>query len=80
MKNSILIGSAALAVVGIIVLGKNEKIKNLVSQALKDGMASDTVQDILNYVKNTSVKEIQAIFSDAKDSYPQVSSFVEKNN
>lgn len=80
MKNSVLIGSAALLVVGIIVLGKNEKLRNMVSQALKDGMSSEAVQDILEYAKNASIKEIQAKFSSAKESYKPAVTFVEKNN
>ncbi|HLF51139.1 hypothetical protein [Flavobacterium sp.] len=80
MKNSILIGSAALVVVGIIVLGKNEKLRNMVLQAVKDGMSSDAVQDILEYAKNATIKEIQEKFSSAKDSYKPAISFVENNN
>lgn len=80
MKNSVLIGSAALLVVGIIVLGKNEKLRNMVLQALKDGMSSEAVQDILEYAKNASIKEIQAKFNSAKESYKPAVTFVEKNN
>lgn len=69
MKNSILIGSAALLVVGLIVLGKNEKLKNMISQAVQAGMSSEAMQDILEYAKNASVKEIQAKFSSSKESY-----------
>lgn len=69
MKNSILIGSAALLVVGLIVLGKNEKLKNLVSQVVQAGLSSEAMQDILEYAKNASVKEIQAKFSSVKESY-----------
>ena len=69
MKNSILIGSAAVVVVGLIVLGKNEKLKNMVSQAIQAGLSSDALQDILEYAKNASIKEIQAKLSSAKDSY-----------
>lgn len=68
MKNSILIGSAAVVVVGLIVLGKNEKLKNMVSQAVQAGLSSEALQDILEYAKNASIKEIQAKFSSAKDS------------
>ncbi len=63
MKNSVLIGSAALLVIGIIVIGKNEKLRNMIAQAVKDGMASDAVQDILEYAKNATIKEIQEKFS-----------------
>ena len=69
MKNSILIGSAALVVVGLIVLSKNEKLKNMISKALQAGVSSEAFQDVLEYAKNASIKEIQAKFNSTKDSF-----------
>lgn len=69
MKDSILIGSAALLVVGLIVLAKNEKLKKKISKALQAGLSSEAFQDVLEYAKNASIKEIQAKFSSTKDSF-----------
>ena len=43
----------------------------MISQAVQAGLSSEAMQDILEYAKNASVKEIQAKFSSVKESYKQ---------
>lgn len=78
MKNSVLIGSAALLVVGVVVVSRNEKLKKMISQAVKDGLASQAVQDILEYAKNSTIKEIQAKFNSLKGEYRPAFNIVEE--
>ena len=79
MKNSVLIGSAACLIFGRIVASKNEKIKNMLTQAFKEGMATDTAQEILELAKETTIKELHSKLTSKPTKYKPSVSFVARS-
>lgn len=60
MKKTILIGSVALAILGLFTLRRNKKVKKKVFGAAAKGLLSNTALKMLHSAKRAAIKEIQA--------------------
>ncbi len=59
MKKTILLGTAALAIFGLLAMRRNKKVKNRVLTAAAEGLLTNSALKLLHSAKRAAIKEIQ---------------------
>lgn len=59
MKKTILIGTTALAILGIFAMKRNKKVKNKVLTAAAEGLLTNSALKMLHSAKRAAIKELQ---------------------
>lgn len=60
MKKTILIGSAALAILGLLATRRNKKVKNKGLKATAEGLLTNSALKMLHSAKRAAIKELRA--------------------